>query len=73
MFAFFFFCKFLSKECRLNKVVFPVTVVKILQYIEHVFSFRVQPVRTVISTTIELLSRLLFRHVMLMMCFDRFD
>ena len=48
------------------------TVVKILRYIQHVFSFRVQPVRTMTVTTIELLSRL-FRHVTLTICFDRFD
>ena len=70
--CFLLFCKFLSKECCLNKVIFPVTVVKILRYIQHVFSFRVQPVRTMTVTTIELLSRL-FRHVTLTIFFGRFD
>ena len=58
--------------CCLNKVVFPVTVVRILHYIQHAFSFRVQPVRTMTITTIELLSRM-FHHVMLPICFERFD
>ena len=48
------------------------TVVKILRYIQHVFSFRVQPVRTMTVTTIELLSRL-FCLMRLTICFDRFD
>ena len=47
-------------------------VVKILQYIQHVFSFRVQHVRTMTVTTTELLSRL-FCHVTLTILFGRFD
>ena len=70
--CFHLFWKFLSKECCLNKIIFPVTVVKILRYIQNVFSFRVQPVRTRTVTTIELLSRL-FHQVTLTICFDRFD
>ena len=58
MFAFFFFASFAQKSC-LNKVIFPVTVVQILRYIQHAFSFRIKPVRTMTITTIELLSRLL--------------
>ena len=50
-----FFCKCLSKRCCLIKVIFPVIAVKILHYIQHAFSFRVQPVRTMTVTTIELL------------------
>ena len=65
-------CKFLSKKCCLNKVIFPVAVVKILRYIQQVFSFRVQPVRTMTITTIQLLSRL-FCQMALTICFDRFD
>ena len=45
----------IKKECCLNNVIFPVTVVKILHYIQHAFSFRIQPARNMIVTTIELL------------------
>ena len=70
--CFLLFCKFLSKEYCLNIIIFPVTVVKILRHIQNVFSFRVQPIRTKTITTVELLS-ILFRHVTLTICFDRFD
>ena len=53
--CFLLFCKCLSKECCLNKVIFPATVVKILHYIQHAFSFWLQPVRNMTVTTIELL------------------
>ena len=66
------FWKCLSKECCLNKVIFPVTVVNILHYIQHGFSFRVQHVKTMTVTTIELLSSLL-SHLTLLICFERFD
>ena len=52
----------------LYKVIILVTVVKILYYDQHAFSFRVQPVRNMTLTTIELLSKL-FRHVILPTCF----
>ena len=52
---FLLFCKCLSKECCLNKVIFSVTIVQILHHIQHTFSFRVQPVRNMIVTTMELL------------------
>ena len=70
--GFLLFWKCLSKECCLNKVIFPVTVVKILHYIRHAFSFRVQPVKTMTVTTIELLSSL-FCYVTPLICFERFD
>ena len=53
--CFLLFYKCFSKECCLNKIIFPVTVVKILHYIQHAFSFRVQPARNMNITTIELL------------------
>ena len=70
--GFLLFWKCLSKECCLNNVIFPVTAVKILHYIQHAFSFRVQPVKTMTVTNIELLSSL-FCHVTLLICFERFD
>ena len=52
----FFLCwKCLSKECCLNKVIFSVILVKILHYIQHAFSFRIRPVKTMTGTTIDLL------------------
>ena len=44
MFAFFFFASVSQKICLNNKVIFLVTIVKILHCIQHTFSFRVQSV-----------------------------
>ena len=52
--CFLLFWKLLSKQCCLNKVIFPLIVVKILRYITHSFSFKVQPIRTMTVRTIEL-------------------
>ena len=44
--CFLLFYKRLPKECFLNKVIFPVTVITTLHYIYHGFSFRIKSVRT---------------------------
>ena len=68
-FEFLLFCKCLSKGCCLNKVIFPVTVVKILRYIQHALTCKNDGRHNYWAI---MLSKL-FRHVTLPMCFERFD
>ena len=53
------FCKCFSKNCCLNKVIFPVTVIHILHYTECAFSFRVQSERAMAAKIIELLNNII--------------
>ena len=55
---------------------FPVILIKILRYIQHAFSSRIQPIKprpsVLLSYSIRISSRL-FRHVTLLTSFKRFD